>query len=444
MRWLWPSGLAGRIALVLGVMLIGVQLLTLPFLLREQSSAATELYQGSTVERIAAIIQLFEPLPSTQRRELLPVISSPFLILEMFHTVTVQEADAQDERELAYSLSSRLQREVIIKQVTEEPGALSRLLSTRQQIAIWVPLSDGSWLRFSTSSALPASGWVAHVTAQLLLVCLVLVIFAIVAARQITRPIHTFVAAAERLGTDVNAPPIAEQGSAELRRVSRVFNTMQQRLQRYVDDRTRMLAAISHDLRTSLTRLRLRTHFITDPEQQRKAELDLDQMDAMLASTLAFARDDAAQETPVSVDLAMLLQTLCDDQSDLGEDVSYNGPESYTLHCRPMALQRAIGNVLGNAVSYGEQVQVVFEPGQENCYIRIKDRGPGIPQDQLEAVFEPFVRLDPSRNRSTGGTGLGLSIARSVMRSHGGDVTLANQDVGGLEVTLSLADLRKT
>ena len=441
MRWLWPAGLAGRIALLLGVMLIGVQLVTLPFFLRQESTAASQLFQGSTVDRIAAIIALFEPLSAAQRRELLPAISSPFLSLELFFAPTVQESAAVDEPALAASLSARLQRSVIIKQVDAEPGPFQALLATRQHIAIWVPLADASWLRFSTSSGLPSTGWVVHMSAQLLLVCLVLVIFALVAARQIARPVRTFVAAAERLGTDVNAPPIPERGSRELRRVTRVFNTMQERLQSYVDDRTRMLAAISHDLRTSLTRLRLRTQFIDDPQQQRKAEQDLEQMDAMLGSTLAFARDDAADEQPVNVDLAKLLHTLCDDLADLGGTVDYQGPESHTLCCRPLALQRAITNVLNNAVSYGGSAHVTLSLEEGACHIRVADEGPGIPGEQLEAVFEPFVRLDPARNRSTGGTGLGLSIARSVMRSHGGDVNLANRPGGGLVVDLRLADL---
>lgn len=441
MRWLWPAGLAGRVALVLALTLIAVQLITLPYFLRQQASAANEIFQGSTVERITRIIELFEPLSVERRREMLPALSSPFLTLDMFYAPTSADHAAADDAALAESLSARLQRQVMIKRVEEQASGLPDLLPSQQRIAIWVPLTDASWLRFTTRSGLPSLGWVAHMSAQLLLVCLVLVVLAVVAARQITRPIRTFVAAAERLGTDVNAPPIPEQGSRELRRATRVFNTMQERLQRYVDDRTRMLAAISHDLRTSLTRLRLRTEFIGDPEQRRKAEQDLEQMDAMLAATLSFARDDAAAEQPVNVDLAKLLHTLCDDFTDLGGTVEYGGPESCTVRCRPLAMQRALSNVVSNAISYGNRARVELEPYEGGCEIRVVDDGPGIPPDQIEAVFEPFVRLDPARNRSTGGTGLGLSIARSVLRSHGGDVTLANRAGGGLTVILRLADV---
>jgi signal transduction histidine kinase len=423
---------------VLALALIVVQLTTLPFFLRQQANTAAALFEGSTVERIAHIVVLFEPLTQAQRRELLPAITSPYLSLEMFYEPTTLERAAQDEVALAANLSARLRREVMIKRVEEET---SGLLPSQQRVAIWVPLADTSWLRFSTHSDLPSMGWVVHMSAQLLLVCLVLVVFAVVAARQLTRPIRTFVAAAERLGTDVNAPPIPEKGSQELRRATRVFNTMQERLQRYVDDRTRMLAAISHDLRTSLTRLRLRSQFIADAQQRDKAEQDLEQMDAMLASTLSFARDDAASETPVDVDIAKLLHMLCDDLIDLGEEVEYRGPEACIVCCRPLALQRAVTNVLSNAVSYGGRARIELEPRVGSCEIRVEDDGPGIPEDQFEAVFEPFVRLDPARNRSTGGSGLGLSIARSVMRSHGGDVTLANRKGGGLVVHMMLADL---
>jgi signal transduction histidine kinase len=441
MRWLWPSGLAGRVALVLALTLIAVQLVTLPFFLRQQASAAEDIFQRSTVDRIAHIIALFEPLSPQQRRDLLPAVSSPFLSLDLFYALTDEESAAVDEKALAASLSARLKREVIIKRVDEDAGDLPALLPTQQRIAIWVPLGDDSWLRFSTRSNLPSLGWVAHVSAQLLLVCLVLAAIAVVAARQITRPIRTFVAAAERLGTDVNAPPIPERGSRELRSATRAFNTMQERLQRYVDDRTRMLAAISHDLRTSLTRLRLRMEYIEDPQQRDKAQQDLEQMDAMLASTLSFARDDAATEQPVNLDLAKLLHTLCDDLVDMGERVDYHGPESHTVSCRALALQRALTNVMSNAVSYGGCAHVTLVLDEEGCVICVEDEGPGVPQDQLDIVFEPFVRLDPARSRSTGGTGLGLSIARSVLRSHGGDVTLANKPGGGLVVSLRLADI---
>ena len=206
--------------------------------------------------------------------------------------------------------------------MSEEPGGFPALLSTRQRIAIWVPLVDDSWLRFSTRSALPSMGWVVHMSAQLMLLCLVLILFALVAARQITRPIRTFVAATERLGTDVNAPPIPERGSRELRRVTRVFNTMQDRLQRYVDDRTRMLAAISHDLRTPLTRLKLQLAMLGDSKDVQALEADIDEMQQMVEEYLSFARGEGLEQA-VESDLPALL-------ADIVETAQRNG----TCGCR--------------------------------------------------------------------------------------------------------------
>jgi len=407
-RWFWPEGLAGRLAILLGVTLVAVQLFTLPFFLRQQGDAAAELFRVYSVDQMAHIARLLEPMSREQRLELMPALGSPLLTLENESKIPESELHAPEDASLAARLSEQLQREVLVKQIGEETGALPAILSSRQRIAIWMPLSDGSWLRFSTGSESPSTGWVIHMSAQLSLICLLLVVFAVLVSRQMTRSFRTFVTAAERLGTDVNSPPIEETGSRELRRVTRVFNTMQERLQRYVTDRTRMLAAISHDLRTSLTRLRLRIEFIEDEEQRRKAEQDLEQMDAMLASTLAFARDDAAGEEPVSVDLAQLLHTLCDDLADTGASVSYSGPASATVNCRPVALQRAVANVLNNAVNYGSSARLSLSRVEGAWEIQVDDCGPGIPEEQFDEVFEPFVRLDLARTRSAAGSGLGL------------------------------------
>ena len=217
---------------------------------------------------------------------------------------------------------------------------------------------------------------------------------------------------------------------------------MQTRLHRFVEDRTQMLAAISHDLRTPLTRLRLRAEFVEDPEQQRKMLADLEEMEAMIASTLAFARDDARKEPRVPIDLAALLQSLVDDLGDAGNTVEYSGPEHKTIACRPVALRRAIGNLIDNALKYGGCARVALLDGREDGHvaIRIDDDGPGIPEGEQEKVFAPFYRLERSRSRDTGGTGLGLSVARTIARAHGGDVTLRNRPDGGLSALLLLAE----
>jgi signal transduction histidine kinase len=207
-------------------------------------------------------------------------------------------------------------------------------------------------------------------------------------------------------------------------------------LSRFVEDRTRMVAAIGHDLRTPLTRLRLRAEFIDDPEVQRKMLSDLDEMESMINATLAFARDDAAHEPRVATDLADLLQSLCDDRIDAGAAASYAGPPHRTVTCRPVALRRAFANLIDNAINYGTAADVTLTPGPAQVTVTIDDHGPGIPESEWEKVFHPFYRLESSRSRDTGGTGLGLAVARTIIRGHGGDITLSNRSEGGLRVSV--------
>ena len=373
---------------------------------------------------------------------MLPAFDSPSLAVELFFQLPPSAAlRSSEDLARVEKLAADLRRPLQLRQFdAAEEGAqlLSGLFASRELIAIWAPLDDGTWLRFVTASALPSLGWIMHMGAQVFLVSLAVIAFAVWSARQITRPVRTFSAAADRLGKDVHAPPITESGSAELINATRAFNTMQERLQRYVEDRTHMLAAISHDLRTSLTRLRLRTSFISDKEQQQKADRDIEEMDAMLSATLTFARDDAADEPLVKVDIAEMLHSLCDDLNDIGKRVQYQGPDKLDCECRSVSLQRALANLMTNAASYGLAAQVVLLETDESVTVTIADRGPGIPNTDKERVFEPFVRLDSARSRTTGGTGLGLPIARSVVHAHGGTLQLKDRDGGGLEVIVEL------
>jgi signal transduction histidine kinase len=193
-----------------------------------------------------------------------------------------------------------------------------------------------------------------------------------------------------------------------------------------------MLAAISHDLRTMLTRFRLRAEYIDDDEQRAKALADLAEMQAMLDATLSFARDDASAEARTAVDLSSLIQTLCDDLADAGQPVYYDGIHRVTIACRPSALGRALANLIDNAVKYGGEAKVDLSGGDDEVVILIADRGPGIPEDEREKVFAPFYRMEESRSRETGGTGLGLALARDIVRGHGGDITFEDRDGGGL------------
>jgi signal transduction histidine kinase len=253
-----------------------------------------------------------------------------------------------------------------------------------------------------------------------------------------TGPLFVFASAAERLGVDVNAEPLKEKGPPEVRRATRAFNTMQTRVKRYIQDRTQMLAAISHDLRTPITRLRLRAEFVDDDEQRGKMMHDLNEMEAMIAETLVFARDDAANEPASHIDVAAVVANLCGELRFSGREVTYTGPDSSEFLTRPLAFKRAISNLIDNALKYGKTAHVTLAPSASELRIYVDDTGPGVPPHEMDRVFQPFVRLESSRSRETGGAGLGLTIARNAIRSMGGDVELENRSEGGLRVTVVL------
>ena len=267
------------------------------------------------------------------------------------------------------------------------------------------------------------------------------------ATRRLVAPIATLAVAADKLGRDVNAPPLPEDGPDELARASAAFNTMAERIRRFVQDRTFLLTAIGHDLRTPITRLKLRAEFIEDEDTRHRFLLDLDELEAMVAATLAFGRDSAAGsgEPAVRLDLAALLRTVLDDAADarpsLADKVAFvaEGTRSMPIQARPLALKRSFANLVNNALAYAGTVRVTLQAAHDQeVRVLVEDDGPGIPASEVERVFEPFRRLETSRSRETGGTGLGLSIARNIIRGHGGEITLSNRSTGGLRALVVL------
>ncbi|MBW8269963.1 ATP-binding protein [Caldovatus aquaticus] len=304
-------------------------------------------------------------------------------------------------------------------------------------------LPDGEWLNLRVALPPPRPWHSESFLLAFLAMTLAAAGLIVWAVARLTRPVRVLAEAAERLGRDVNAPPLDERGPSEIATAARAFNTMAERIRRFVADRTQMLAAIGHDLRTPITRLRLRAEFLEDEEQRRKMLADLDEMEAMIAATLAFARDDAAAEPAAPVDLAALCRTVLDEAADAqpeaAERIAYEGPERLTVRARPVALKRALANLVRNALAYGGSARIALSPPEGGTVrLAVEDDGPGIPEDELEAVFAPFRRLETSRNRETGGAGLGLPIARNILRAHGGDVVLRNRGGGGLSALVTL------
>ncbi len=297
-------------------------------------------------------------------------------------------------------------------------------------------LPDQGWLTIA-SPFHPSAPWQSPGFATAFIVMFVLGALLIFwAVFRLTAPVRTLADAAEQLGRDIaHAPALPESGPTEIATAAVAFNTMAARIRRFVEDRTFLLSAIGHDLRTPITRLKLRTEFLEDEQQREKFLGDLDELEAMLASTLAFGRDVAQSEASVPVDLVTLLRTVLDEAADIvpecADAMRYDGPAHVTLRARPLALKRAFANLIGNAVKYGDSARVTLrDAARDTLRIDIEDDGPGIPAAELDRVFEPFRRVETSRNRETGGTGLGLAIARNAIRAHGGDITLANKSGG--------------
>ncbi len=303
-------------------------------------------------------------------------------------------------------------------------------------------LPDGEWVNLRVQLPPPRPWHSDTFLAAFILMTCAAVALILWAVNRLTRPVRLLAGAADRLGRDVNAPPLDETGPTEIAKAAHAFNTMQGRIRRFVADRTQMLAAIGHDLRTPITRLRLRAEFLDDDEQRRKMLSDLDEMEAMIAATLAFARDEAAHEPATALDLAALCRTVADEavdaHPDIAERIGYEGPEHLVLRARPVALKRALANLVRNALVYGGAARLTLAADAGTIRLAIEDDGPGIPETEMENVFQPFRRLETSRNRETGGTGLGLPIARNIFRAHGGDVVLRNRAGAGLTAVATL------
>jgi signal transduction histidine kinase len=300
-----------------------------------------------------------------------------------------------------------------------------------------IQLDDGRWLNAAFYSSETGSWWTSNSLASLLLTAVILALIGVLIARRIARPLRNLAISAEAFGRGENLPPLLEDGPDEIRRTAESFNKMQSRLHRFVEDRTKMLAAIGHDLRTPLTSLRLRAEFVDNEDIQHKMLSTIDELQAMTEAAIAFARGESTEEETRAIELEALVGSICDDQADLGHPVSYVEGAKMNYRCRPEGLRRAVRNLVENAVRYGGDAKVYIRHTTSTVDIVVEDRGPGIPDEMSEKVFTPFFRLETSRNRDTGGIGLGLSIARAVARQHGGDISFSNSDTG-MQAIMSL------
>jgi signal transduction histidine kinase len=430
-----PHHIATRMAATIILSLVATQVINGLVYFALVGSPDAEFAAHVLLERIAATARIIDDASPVDRPHFVAVLARPSMELAL----GTHPPEQEPTREWPFDIAQRHikmaldpDREVVVTR-NDSGGALT-----------WVPLRNGGWLSVTVADPpIVASTRLGQLALRLALVAIVVAPISFWAARKLSAPLAAFAEAAEKLGVDGGGPPLKERGPRELRTAIRAFNRMQERLKRFVDDRTRMLAAMSHDLRTPLTRLRLRAEFVEDAEQQQKMLAEVDEMTAMIDATLDFARADARREDARSVDLGELVASVCDDAVDANEDVTFEPAPRCEILGRSIALRRAIANVTGNAVKYAGGARVRVAALGPEFAVEIDDDGPGIPEHERERVFAPFYRIETSRSRETGGTGLGLAVARSIVRAHGGDIRLSSRDGGGLRVTILLPVLSR-
>ena len=306
------------------------------------------------------------------------------------------------------------------------------------ELTLSIRLATGDWLNVRTMFQRPGPQWTPEALLPLLLMAVAVALVAWITAMRIVGPMRALAAGADRLGRGLDTGPLPLTGPTEVRDTTLAFNRMQDRLTRFVTERTRMLAALSHDLRSPLTAMRLRVELLDEDEDSIRLKALVAEMQAMVEATLDFARGAAVQEAAVQVDLAALLADLVSDAAAGEGHATLAAAQPVLAAVHLTTLKRALRNLIDNAIRYGDIARVTLTGQPGLAIITIADDGPGLPEDQLAAVFEPFVRLEASRSRDTGGVGLGLAIARTALQAHGGDVTLRNRAAGGLEAVVRL------
>ena len=330
------------------------------------------------------------------------------------------------------------------RQIIEwEPSLASRDLRMRltspgsgSAVTGGLRLDDGSWLHFRTLEPVALNFGFERIALALAPAIALMVIGGLMLRRALL-PLRKLAVAAERVGYD-EAAPVPEDGPGEVRRVVAAFNRMQARIRALIDTRTQALAAVGHDLRTPLARLRLRSESVADAETRDAIGQDVAEMEAMVASLLAFLGGESDPELPVAVDLAVMCATLVDDATDAGREAEYAGPDHFEWRLRRSGFKRALTNLVDNALHYGERLTIALEAAPDAVTVRVIDDGPGIAEDRLAEVLQPFVRLDSARRRDTMGFGLGLAIAQQAVQAEGGTLTLSNRDPHGLEAAIRL------
>ena len=401
--------------------------------------------------KVASLMEVLDAVSSDERPAIIAAVQRPEVRVELLkerlpHLVNSTDPNAGVVRNRIQILFAAPHMVIVALRSQERTNPPNGSSSRQDGMLVEAPLSDGHWLLFTTNVETPpltdpaaAQYRRAALGAWVGLSAVLVLLLSVLAARRLANPLSELAVGVEQLGASGDASLLPPKGPRELQITINAFNRMQERLRRFNDDRVQMLAAMSHDLRTSLTRLKLRLEIGENQDQQQKKMIvELDAMNAMIGSILLFARDDIRREPRMLVDLDALVDGVCEDASDAGGAVTYRGTRGVTASGRPAVLRRAISNLVDNALKYGGVADVTLTSDTGRIVVAVEDRGPGIPRSEREKVFDPFYRIEGSRNPDTGGVGLGLSVARSITREHGGDIVLAARKGGGLSARLEL------
>lgn len=425
---------------------------------RDRGQAIRAVGGFAAAQRIANLTRLVEETPASWRERIVSGISD-----QAFRVTLSSNAPAFDQAEsdpaitqaisdfLIEQLSLREERRPLVsatagadRMMAHGPGPMMHgvgpfgAFGGFRELQVALPLADGQWLAFATTLPESGAGFSRQFLVSMGIVAVVVLTASAWAVRRVTAPLDALSAAAERFGRDLNASPLPETGTAETRHAALAFNVMQVRLRTLIENRTRLLAAISHDLRTPLTLLRLRAENVEDVGERERMLSVIAEMDTMVGAALDFARDESQTERVRAMDVTALVQSIADDMGDAGLPVEMEPSEPLVMECRPMALKRALTNLIDNAIKYGKTARVAINMTPTSVTITVDDEGLGIPETELTRVFEPFYRVEGSRNRDTGGVGLGLAIALSAVEAHGGQLTLRNRPGGGLSAVVTL------
>jgi signal transduction histidine kinase len=469
-----PRSLFSRLVLVLLAGLVVAQLVSLAIHMHERGELLSQASGRQSAQRIADVVGLLETLDPAERPRIVSILSAPPMRISLDQPPLAAGGQDADTAARALLFEAMLRRFLgdgrpVTVRVAEAPAtplkpAMKRGAKGPGMHGEWTPpwaamheaspsglsfaaqvrLRDGALVTFDARPPTQTAGWPYRLLLSIAVLLGAVIAVSLIAVRWATRPLKALADAADDLGRNIDRPPLEEKGPLEVARAARAFNTMQARLTGYIRDRTRVLAAMSHDLKTPITRLRLRAELLEDPQARAKLTKDLDEMEAMVGATLDFLRGQESGEPARPVDVMALLESLQADLRETGGTMEIGGTAIRPYPGAPQALKRCLANLVENAVKYGRSARVTVDDNDARLVIRVQDDGPGLPPAELEKVFDPFYRVEGSRSRDTGGTGLGLTIARGIAEAHGGRLTLRNREEGGLEATLELPRMPAT